>query len=47
MLKNRGYLSSVKIDPKAEIDFETYPFDIAAVQNIGNFDFRHRHFSGR
>lgn len=36
--KNKGYLSSVKIDPKAPIDFDIYPFDIAAVQNIGNFD---------
>ena len=39
MLKNRGYLSSVKFDPKAEIDFNSYPFDIAAVRSIGNIEF--------
>lgn len=39
MLKNRGYLLSVKIDKKTEMDFNSYPFDIAAVQSIGNIEF--------
>jgi predicted ATPase len=39
MLKNRGYISSVKFDQKINLDFDIYPFNIAAVQNMGSFDF--------
>ena len=32
MLKDQIYLRSVKIDTKVDIDFNAYPFNIAAVK---------------
>jgi predicted ATPase len=39
MLKDQIYLRSVKIDTKVDIDFNAYPFNIAAVKNMQDLKF--------
>lgn len=37
--RTKPYLLNASIRPSAEIDYESYPFSIPAVQEIGNIDF--------